>query len=97
MRILVAVGKSPVLIEEDDFKRLSVVASNLLPPEAGKHLGSLGEADGPGHVRLAVEELRKLGGFAAADESNRRFDEMIAYARSKGWIDEHNRVRAHVE
>jgi hypothetical protein len=55
-------------------------------------------ASKPSHVFVELETLRQLAGERADDPDwKSRFDEMLDYAASKGWVDENGAVRAHVE
>jgi hypothetical protein len=50
------------------------------------------------HVTIAVGTLRDLAGDTARDpEWAQGFAGMIAYATSKGWVDDAGAVRMHVE
>lgn len=51
------------------------------------------------HVWLSIAELRRIGRELSGDSSfGTKFDGMIAYAGSKGWLSDDNTcVRAHVE
>jgi hypothetical protein len=53
------------------------------------------DADGE-HAFLRPEGVRALANSTDADWPA-RFDKMIDFARSKGWADDQNRVRAHLE
>lgn len=77
----------------DDLRRLEVLAPvNLPDADLAARLGDLGRLDGD-HVWLSVQRLRGAG---PADEGwASRFDAMIEYATSKGWV-EGTAVRAHV-
>lgn len=48
------------------------------------------------HLWVSIDALRSLAG-QRGDDWDTGFDEMLAYARSKGWVDETGtHVRAHV-
>jgi hypothetical protein len=50
------------------------------------------------HVFVPVEELRRLAGERAGDPAwEESLEGMVAYARSKDWLDENGAIRAHVE
>jgi hypothetical protein len=49
------------------------------------------------HVFLDVDAVKGLAGERATGEWLVEFEKMIEFARSKGWVDEAGRVRAHVE
>lgn len=49
------------------------------------------------HVVVSTQDLRRLAGDLTQDESwETGFDAMLAYARSKGWVDADGGVRIHV-
>ena len=85
----------------DDCTRLHVTAATLDDAAAGAALQSagLGRQGEPAHVWLAVDALRTTARAAASiPDWDNRFDAMIAFARSRGWLDasgEH--VAAHIE
>lgn len=87
--------------DADDLGRLHVTADGLDDGQAGAalqhaHLGRTGKA---GHVSLAVASLRAAARpRASIPDWDDRFDAMIDFARSKGWLDasgEH--VAAHID
>lgn len=83
-----------------DVGRLDRLHAECSGALAGAQLGELcSEGPDPDHVWLDVAGLRSAGLAAAGDpEFEPRFDAMIAYAGSKGWLDATGtRVRAHVE
>ena len=50
------------------------------------------------HLWIDIAFVRELAGDAADAEWESQFDGMLAYANSKGWIDEPaNRVEAHIQ
>ena len=51
----------------------------------------------PAHLWLDPATLTDLAGRADDDDWRAQLARMVAYAGSKGWLDEHGRVRAHVE
>jgi len=64
----------------------------------------IGRVDGHGDVLLPTGVLRGLAAEAAASEGSyldaewdEGFDEMLAVAAGRGWIDDDGAVRAHVE
>ena len=54
----------------------------------GRALGDHGRvADKPDHVWVRIESLRELAAGKVDAEWPQRFDAMVAYAKSKGWLD----------
>jgi hypothetical protein len=93
----VAAGRCQVL-EADDLKRFSVrVTEPAGSEELSRALGSLGQLAGD-HAWINIETLRTQSGRADDPEWSAQFDGMIAYAVSKGWVDEtHQSLRAHLD
>jgi hypothetical protein len=88
--------KAPVVTDVDRLDRLH---AETAVPVSDARLGDLctpgADAD---HVWLSVERLRSAA-LALSDDAQfgDHFDAMIAYAASKGWLDDDGRrVRAHV-
>jgi hypothetical protein len=78
----------------DNFRAFAVVVTG--EPDLGAGLDGLGAVDGD-HVFLDPEGVKRLAGERAAGDWGANFDKMIEFARSKGWVDELGRVRAHIE
>jgi hypothetical protein len=86
------------VVDADDCTSLAV--TTVLPSDAAKAIlaadGIAGAAD-DGAVWLDVDELRRRAAPGGADGWAARYDAMIAYARSKGWLNDSGRlVRAHI-
>jgi hypothetical protein len=87
--------RPPVILEPTDLKRLDAQV-----PEgdlATADLGSLGRLDPDGdHVWLVSERLKTAADPGDADPGwGERFDSMLTYAQSKGWV-VGNEVRVHL-
>ena len=53
------------------------------------------EAD---HAYITIDAVRRLAAGRVADDWGERFDGMLGYAKSKGWIDDTgNLIQAHIE
>ena len=85
----------PQLTDLDRLDRLHAEADGALAEMQG---GPLYEPDDDGeHVWLDVAEARRIGVDAVGGEFGEQFDGMIAYANTKGWLNEAGtRVRAHL-
>jgi hypothetical protein len=94
----IAAGRCQVH-EAEDLKRFSVHATeHAAPEELSRTLGSFGELAADDHAWINIDALRAESGRADDPEWAAGFDGMIAYATSKGWVDETGeRVRAHLE
>jgi len=86
----------------DDLSSLRVVvsgdlsASDLATAVERVHLGRSDEESA--HVWIPLDELRRLSAGRVAADWEERFERMVAYAASRGWVSGDGRsVRAHVE
>jgi hypothetical protein len=85
------------LIDAEDLTSFAVVldGDGDPSPQALAAGGVLGLGD---HAWVRTEALRRLAGPTATPEWELAFTGMLAYARSRGWVDdEHGAVRGHVE
>lgn len=92
-------GTSIALENPDDFTAFAISRGQGLTAERlSSAVARLGRPEGNGHVHVSVEALTDLAGARAENEEWRAgLEKMIAYARSKGWVDEHGGIRAHIE
>jgi hypothetical protein len=82
------------LDDAENLKGLSVHLKHCDPTNA--QLGDLGRIEGE-HVWLNIAQLRALSPLAGDAEWNAGFDATMAYAGSKGWLNEAGtEVRAHL-
>ena len=87
------------LDDPDTFTAFHVHAAGLTSAQVAGVLGS-GAAAGPedGHVWIPIDRLHALGAEHGGADWREGCDGMIAYARTKGWVDESgDRVLAHIE
>lgn len=87
---------APRLTDVERLDRLHAVSED---PRAAQYDELCQPGPDDEHVWIDVARLRAAG-IAAADAPDfaERFDGMIAYAATKGWLDESGtRVRAHIE
>jgi hypothetical protein len=97
---LSAAAPSPRLREADDLRRLKVVFRGAPDPAAaGEALASVGELESREQARLRVDALLALAHpHSAARPWRQRFEDMLAYARANGWLDESgDTIEAHCE
>lgn len=99
MLIEVRDGNQVLLVDADDFTRLSVKLIGITGLEERRRaLAQVGQAADHDHVLIDPEALTSLAGTRAEDPAWRAsFEGMIGYARSKGWLDDAGRVQVHVE
>jgi hypothetical protein len=83
--------------ETDDLNALSVQLRSTDEELAVKVLGDYGRLAGS-HVWLDIESLKSFAPMPRSCSWDERFAKTMAYARSKGWVDETGKfVRAHIE
>ena len=101
MYIQVELSGQPVvrLMDADNFRAFAVVlVDGQGEGDLRGALDGLGVLDASGeHVFLEPEAVKDLAGDVAGEQWSADFDSMIGYARSKGWVDDAGRVRAHIE
>lgn len=87
------------LVEPSDFKRFSVMSSAGSADSVAALLARAGigrAADGD-EVFVDVEAVRTLAGAARDAAWDEQFAGMLAYAGSKGWLDDAKAsIRAHI-
>jgi hypothetical protein len=94
-------SSGPDLVEPDDCTTFDVVVAPELDTEAltallAEHkIGTL--AAGEKHVFVSPEALRALADGRTGEDWSSRFDKMLAYAATKGWIGENGDVRGHID
>lgn len=101
VRVDVVPERPVVTLEEpDDCTRfhLAVVGG----PDIGRVFGALvdaaaGRLDGD-HALITIDAVRRMAAGRVGDDWDARFDGMLAYARTKGWIDDTGHaIQAHLE
>lgn len=96
MRVHLTNAGTITLSEPSVFNRLDVLVDPQPPQRLEQSIARVGSRDGADHVRLSPSVLRFLSSDAGSTEWDAKFDAMISYAASKGWLDEQGRVRAHL-
>jgi hypothetical protein len=82
------------LLEPDVFTAFKVVLRDAGPSLAGAPVVARVDE----HAWIRIEALRELAGESATPAWEESLAGMVAYARSKGWVDDElGAVRAHVE
>jgi hypothetical protein len=85
------------LLEPDVFTAFKVVLRNDGSAPVDR-LAAAGVARFEEHAWVEIDALRRLAGAAATPAWEESLQGMLAYARSKGWVDDDlAAVRAHVE
>lgn len=96
MRVHLTRSGAITLCEPAVFDKLDVLVDPQPQELLDQAVARIGSRDGDAHVRLAPAVLRFLSTNAGSAEWNAKFDAMIGYADSKGWLDAQGRVRAHL-
>ena len=102
MQIILGSDAAAELNDPNNFGAFSIVVPTDVPAgELGSfvHRSGVGELGADGrHVHVSIESIRRLAAGLHNDAWDSGFDAMIAYARTKGWVDDAcNTVRAHLE
>ncbi len=96
MRVYLSRNGTITLREPAVFDKLDVLVDTQPAEQLERAIARMGSRDGDGHVRLQPAVLRVLSELAGTSDWDTRFDAMIGYAASKGWLDDQGRVRAHL-
>jgi NAD(P)-dependent dehydrogenase (short-subunit alcohol dehydrogenase family) len=96
MRVHLTNAGAITLCEPTVFNSLDVLVDPQSPQQLEQAIARIGSRDGADHVRLSPSVLRFLSSHAGSAEWETKFDAMVGYAASKGWLDEQGRVRAHL-
>jgi hypothetical protein len=83
----------------DDLKRFSVRAADQSDPNAlSQTLAPLGHFDADNNAWIDIAALRTASGRSDDPGWTTQYDAMVAYAASKGWVNESGTaIRAHLE
>jgi hypothetical protein len=101
VRVDIAPERPVVTLEEpDDCTRfhLTVAGGRDLARVFGALVdAAAGRLEGE-HALVTIDAVRRLAAGRVEDDWDARFDGMLAYARSKGWVDDTvNAIQAHIE
>jgi NAD(P)-dependent dehydrogenase (short-subunit alcohol dehydrogenase family) len=96
MRVHLTRAGAITLIEPLVFDRLDVLVDPQGARQLEQAIARIGSRDGADHVRLVPSVLRFLSTEAGSADWEVKFDGMVRYAASKGWLDAQGRVRAHL-
>ena len=103
MFVQVDVNAQPPIVtleEPDDCTRfhLAVVGGTDLARVFGALVdAAAGRLEGE-HALITIDSVRRMAAGRVADDWGDRFDGMLGYARTKGWIDETgSSIQAHIE
>ena len=101
VRVDVGPERPVVTLEEpDDCTRFHLTVAG--GPDLARVFGALVDAAAGrlagDHALITIDAVRRMAAGRVGDDWDTRFDGMLAYARSKGWIDDTGHaIQAHVE
>lgn len=97
--IVVISGTGTRLDEADDLTGLKIVVLNGVPPELARdQIRNLGPEISERESWVSVALLRELAAGHTSPGWGARFDDMLTFARTRGWVDDGGRnVRVHIE
>ena len=95
------VDRSLTLEEPDDCTRFHLEGHDVSPEQAADVLtdaraGRLDPED-PADAWIEPEAVRRMADGRVGDDWDERFEGMVGYARSKGWVAEDGAIQAHCE
>lgn len=89
---------SVTVVEPDVLDAFSVRSDTIDDVAVGQAMGPAGRAAGDAHVWVDAAWVRAQVGDRAGPDWVERFEQMVAYAASKGWTDEAGtHIKAHIE
>jgi hypothetical protein len=89
---------SVTVVEPDVLDAFSARSDTTDDAVVGEAMGPAGHAAGDAHVWVDAAWVRSQVGDSAGPDWVERFDQMVAYAASKGWTDEAGtHIKAHIE
>jgi hypothetical protein len=98
MIVDVDMANGPALLEPTVFSAFHAQAATTDADAVGAVMGAAGHAAGEGHVWVNVQWLRENAGDASGPQWDEDFGAMLAFAKSKDWLDEgEQHIRAHIE
>ena len=95
------VERSLTLEEPDDVSRFHLEAAGVTPEQAAAALtdASAGrlDPDEPDDAWIDPDAIRRMAADRVGEDWDERFEGMLGYARSKGWVGEDGFIQAHCE
>lgn len=96
--MFIAIADTIALEDVDNFREFHVAIEGSVAAAVAAFDGRAAASERDNHLWIDIAFVRDLAGDAADAEWQVQFDGMLAYANSKGWIDEPaNRVEAHIQ
>ena len=96
--MFLAIADSITLEDAHNFREFHVAIDGDVPAAVAAFAGRSAPSERDNHLWIDIAFVQELAGDAATPEWQSQFDAMLAYAATKGWIDEPtNRVEAHLQ
>ena len=96
--MFIAISDTITLEDANNFREFHVAIDGDVDAAVAAFDGRAAASERDNHLWIDIAFVRDLAGDAADAEWQTQFDAMLAYANSKGWIDEPaNRVEAHIQ
>ncbi|MDE0117083.1 MAG: hypothetical protein OXT07_10745 [bacterium] len=97
--MFIAIAGAITLEDAGNFREFYVAIHGDVAAAVEAFDGRAAASERDNHLWIDIAFVQELAGAAAADaEWQAQFDGMLAYASSKGWINEPaNRVEAHIQ
>ncbi len=94
----IAIADTITLEDPGNFREFHVAIDGDVAAAVEAFGGRASVSERDNHLWIDIVFVRELAGDAADAEWQAQFDGMLAYANSKGWVDEPaNRVEAHIQ
>ena len=96
--MFIAIADTITLEDAGNFREFYVVIDGDVAAAVAASGGRAAASERDNHLWIDIALVLELAGDAADAEWQDQFNGMLAYANSKGWIDETaNRVEAHIQ
>lgn len=96
--MFIAIADTITLEDAGNFREFHVAIDGDVTAAVAAFEGRAAASERANHLWIDIAFVWELAGDAADAEWQAQFDGMLAYANSKGWIDEAaDRVEAHIQ
>ena len=96
--MFIAIADTITLEDSGNFREFHVAIDGDVAAAVAAFAGRASASQRDNHLWIDIAFVRELAAGAADAQWQAQFDGMLAYADSKGWIDEAaNRVEAHIQ
>ena len=96
--MFIAIADTITLEDAGNFQEFHIAIDGDVPTAVAAFAGRAAASERDNHLWIDIAFVQELAGDTATPEWQTQFDAMLAYAATKGWIDEPaNRVEAHIQ